>query len=364
MIHRAISNKLLQIDALDGLRGLAALIVVFSHTSNFNMFFVPSLNFRGIGKSGVFLFFLLSSFLLTRQIITTSNKIFTLEFMLNYWQRRFFRIYPLYTFYLLLALVTTWASVKYYGISYGQPFNLDLHGLFNELILTESRGIEWSIAVEFKFYFVLPFLAGIFLVIKKKGLIACSAVYICLILLSQWISPQSESLLNDTRLTPYLPIFITGVFVAFLQEALQDKEWFPTFCQYLGYIGLAVVIIMTPTVYSLITSPVKGDYFHRDFILYAAAWSLVLLASVNHDGLIKKALSAKPLRTLGALSFSIYLLHPIFLAAALYYNMSSFTGAWFVLLTSLAAAYLTFCFIEQPTSRLKFSGDNRKLARS
>ena len=364
MIHRAISNKLLQIDALDGLRGVAALIVVLSHTSNLNMFFFPSLNFRGIGKSGVFLFFLLSSFLLTRQIITTSNKIFTLKFMSNYWQRRFFRIYPLYTFYLLLALVTTWASVKHYGIGYGQPFNLDLHGFFKELILTESRGLEWSIAVEFKFYFVLPFLAGIFLVIKKKGLIACSVLYICLILLSQWISPQSESLLNDSRLTPYLPIFITGIFVAFVQEALQGKPWFPKLCQYLGYIGLAAVIVMTPTVYSLIRSPVESNYFHRDFILYAAVWSLVLLASVNHDGLIKKALSAKPLRTLGTLSFSVYLFHPIFLVAALYYNMSSFNAAWFVLLTSLATAYLTFRFIEQPTSRLKFSGDSLKLARS
>lgn len=364
MIHRAISNKLLQIDALDGLRGLAALIVVLSHTSNLNMFFFPSLDFRGIGKSGVFLFFLLSSFLLTRQIITTSNKIFTRTFMLNYWQRRFFRIYPLYTFYLLLALVTTWASVKYYGVGYGQPFNLDLYGLFNQLILTESQGLTWSIAVEFKFYFVLPFLAGMFLVAQRKGLIACSALYVCLILLSQWISPEGESLLNDPRFMPYLPIFITGIFVAFLQEALQDKAWFPALCQYLGYVGIAAVIIMTPTVYSLITAPVESNYFHKNFILYSAVWSLVLLASVNHNGLLKKALSTKPLRTLGTLSFSIYLFHPIFIIGALYYNMSSFNAAWFVLLASLATAYLTFRFIEQPTSRLKFSGKNLKLARS
>lgn len=328
------------------------------------MFFFPSLDFRGIGKSGVFLFFLLSSFLLTRQNITTINKIFTREFMSNYWQRRFFRIYPLYTFYLLLALITTWASVKYYGVGYGQPFNLNLYGLFNQLILTESQGLRWSIAVEFKFYFVLPFLAGIFLVAQRKGFIACSALYVCLILLSQRISPEDESLLNDPRFMPYLPIFITGIFVAFLQEALQDKTWFPTLCQYLGYVGIVAVIVMIPTVYSLITTPVESNYFHKDFILYSAVWSLVLLASVNHNGLLKKALSNKPLRTLGTLSFSIYLFHPIFIFGALYYNMSSYNAAWFVLLASLATAYLTFRFIEQPTSRLTLSGNNLKLARS
>lgn len=364
MVHRAISNKLLQIDALDGLRGLAALIVVLSHTSNLNMFFIPAMDFRGIGKSGVFLFFLLSSFLLTRQIITTSNKIFTFEFISNYWQRRFFRIYPLYTFYLLLALVTTWASVKYFGVGYGQPFNLDLYGLFNQLILTESRGLTWSIAVEFKFYFVLPLLAGVFLLVRHKGLIACSALYVCLILLSQYLSPEGESLLNDPRFTPYLPIFITGIFVAFLQEALQDKAWFPRLCQYLGYIGVVAVITMTPTVYSLITAPVESNYFHKDFILYAAVWSLVLLAAVNHDGLLKKALSTRPLRTLGTLSFSIYLFHPIFIIGALYYNMGSFVAAWFVLLASLATAYLTFRYIEQPSSRFKFQKTNFTFSRS
>ncbi|MCY1298635.1 hypothetical protein D9M70_481290 [compost metagenome] len=57
MIGREISDKSFQIDALDGLRGLAALIVVLSHTSNLSMFFFPLLDFRGIGKSGVYLFF-------------------------------------------------------------------------------------------------------------------------------------------------------------------------------------------------------------------------------------------------------------------------------------------------------------------
>ena len=56
MIERELSERNSKIDSLDGVRGLAALVVVFSHTSNAGMFFVPFLDMRGIGKSGVFFF--------------------------------------------------------------------------------------------------------------------------------------------------------------------------------------------------------------------------------------------------------------------------------------------------------------------
>jgi peptidoglycan/LPS O-acetylase OafA/YrhL len=46
--------------ALNGLRGFAVLIVFFSHISNDNMHIFPNLDFSGIGKSGVYLFFILS----------------------------------------------------------------------------------------------------------------------------------------------------------------------------------------------------------------------------------------------------------------------------------------------------------------
>jgi peptidoglycan/LPS O-acetylase OafA/YrhL len=41
MIERELSERNSKIDSLDGVRGLAALVVVFSHTSNAGMFFGP-----------------------------------------------------------------------------------------------------------------------------------------------------------------------------------------------------------------------------------------------------------------------------------------------------------------------------------
>ena len=54
-------------DALDGLRGLAVLVVIASLMSLLG--FLPGVQAGGMGKSGVYLFFVLSAFLLTRVLL-------------------------------------------------------------------------------------------------------------------------------------------------------------------------------------------------------------------------------------------------------------------------------------------------------
>ena len=53
--------------ALDGLRGVAALMVVASHAGNMNLHLLPGFSWAGAGKNGVFLFFVISAYLLTAQ---------------------------------------------------------------------------------------------------------------------------------------------------------------------------------------------------------------------------------------------------------------------------------------------------------
>ena len=98
--------------ALDGLRGIAVLFVLLSHTSNANILFHEFLNFRRIGQAGVFLFFVLSAYLLDRQIaLALMSKKYSIRYWLNYFLRRFLRIYPLFAIALLL-----YGFVNYIGI--------------------------------------------------------------------------------------------------------------------------------------------------------------------------------------------------------------------------------------------------------
>jgi peptidoglycan/LPS O-acetylase OafA/YrhL len=269
-LKRRLTEEKLQVDALDGLRGTAALLVVLSHTSNLNMFFVPGFDFRGTGKSGVFLFFLLSSFLLTRQMIIAADQFLRPSFWLLYWRRRFFRIYPFYFAYLALAIVTTHLSARMLGNgNHAQPFELDLAGLVRHLFLEESKGLTWSISVEFKFYFLLPFICGLFLLARGRGYLL-SAIFLSLMVLSQVISPQSEAEPNSSRLLPYMPIFLSGIFLAFIHDRYQTQ--LVRFSAWLGAIGVAGVILMMPAVFSQMAGNVDGSYFHKQFLLHSAVW--------------------------------------------------------------------------------------------
>ncbi|WP_397535366.1 acyltransferase family protein [Roseateles sp.] len=60
-----------QAAALEGLRGMAALMVIASHASGLGLDLIPGLSLTGIGKQGVYLFFALSAFLLTWQWLAT-----------------------------------------------------------------------------------------------------------------------------------------------------------------------------------------------------------------------------------------------------------------------------------------------------
>src|SRR5690606_5151094 len=88
--------------ALDGLRGLALLLVVASHGSNMGLHFVPGVDMSGTGKTGVWLFFVLSAFLLMHQFLQldAQGRLDAGEWWRYAW-RRVLRIYPLYTVFLL-----------------------------------------------------------------------------------------------------------------------------------------------------------------------------------------------------------------------------------------------------------------------
>src|SRR5690606_3191773 len=62
------------VDALDGLRGLAVLIVMASHWSNAGVDLLPW-SMAGTGKSGVYLFYVLSAFLLARLMLLRGDRI-------------------------------------------------------------------------------------------------------------------------------------------------------------------------------------------------------------------------------------------------------------------------------------------------
>jgi len=358
MLQNDISNKAFQIDALDGLRGVAALIVVFSHTSNSQMYFFPGFDLSGIGKTGVFLFFLLSSFLLTLPLLSQGQSIFDRKNILHFIQRRFFRIYPLFCLFLLAGVLSTYVFFQYLGLeNTGVPFALDWQGFIYHLLLQRGLGVTWSIVVEIKFYFILPILVFIVNLALKKGITFAAIIIVVLIVCAHFFSPANDALKNDLRIAPYLPVFLIGILLAVVQHGINNKlirlPCQTIFISYLSWFAIAGLIFMTPSVYSVIVSPVDRYFFHNEFIIYSILWSCILFSVVNIPGMLQRFFQLKTLRFFGFISFSLYLFHSSIIGGLKFLNIRSDVDAWVVLAISSIASYISYILLEKPTSKIK-----------
>lgn len=173
-----------RVKGLDGLRGVAIIIVmalhIFKRTTNFtdHAVLLSITNFTAVGWVGVDIFFALSGFLITSILLRAKQQE---HYFRNFYVRRVLRIFPLY--YAALALILLFAPkvepefTKQLNIAlpvlllYQQNWAM----LFNGFHLTQYLSITWSLAIEEQFYFIWP-LVVFFL--SRERLIKVSIGYI------------------------------------------------------------------------------------------------------------------------------------------------------------------------------------------
>ena len=340
------------IASLDGLRGLAALIVVLSHTSIYGFFAVPGANFRGIGKSGVFLFFVLSAFLLTRPLLSRGLESLAPKQLGVFFWRRFLRIYPLYALYLLAAVVTTLhLTPTLAGQPIALPFALDWEGVADQLLLREGYGLTWSIVVEFKFYFVLPFLAAALGLLLARGgrAFAVAGVFVAWALLLVWRAATGAEF-HILHTLSYAELFLGGSLVAVLFSRGEGE--YPHVWGALAAVAAVALVLTIPSLHSRLVAEVGPGHFHESILLFTAIW-VAVLAWAQFDGPVARALFANPvMRWLGDISFSLYLLHSPVLDVVARLGLGSTVSFWLVLALSLALSTVSYRLVERPLFRL------------
>lgn len=169
--------------ALDGLRGLAILLVVLYH----NFGFIRHSHF---GWLGVDLFFVLSGFLITGILIDTVNK---KNFLRSFYMKRVLRIFPLYYLCLIVFLIILpqIASInpllEYYTDNQWWMWTYLQNWLFifKPGTTTDALHHMWSLAVEEQFYLFWPLI--ILLVRKPKWLLVLLSLALCAVIATRYL---------------------------------------------------------------------------------------------------------------------------------------------------------------------------------
>ncbi|WLH34084.1 acyltransferase [Pseudomonas sp. FP2196] len=322
----------------DGIRGLACLMVLCAHIPGF---FFPQIAgyFSGTGKYGVWLFFVLSAFLLTSKFARNG---FSVTEILGYAVGRFLRIVPLF----LLVVVFYW----YFNVA-GITTSEDV---VNAMAFRQGYSHLWTIPVEFKFYFFLPFIAFAFIVVERRcGAVAVAIFALSLMVIHQlswpyWLTPE-----NSISTHWYLPSFIFGCYAAVSIEGV-GKWLTPRMATGFAVAVIIALLALSPGGRNILFAMPLDGWLMNKFIYLSFLWMVFILALANGQGRIGGLMQSFALRKLGAWSYSIYLIHWIFyqklslLHKGGLYAMLAFVGA-------IMAGAAMYVFIESPIERFRHS---------
>ncbi|ULR42541.1 acyltransferase [Rhizobium sp. K102] len=307
------------IPSLDGLRGLAALLVVQAHIGL--IFPSATLHVVTMGSEAVGLFFALSGFLMAHLY---GSRPVTRENVLDFLVSRFARIYPVYLAAVLLVAMLS--SIQ--DLNFVQPINGGTD-FVRHVFLLGSSGVFWSIPPEIQFYLLFPVL---WLCLARphrhSGVIAGFAIVVVVDGLLELPGP-------GILLLSKLPYFLFGALAGALHSHLE--RWTPS----------AVTGIFTLVLLAVFFTyrHVLPNFSPEFWGLQSAVAAAVIVALVaRQPPIAARVLAAAPVRFLGTISFSLYLFHvpimflvhrtfetllpePALIAAALFVAVG---GAWFL----------------------------------
>lgn len=340
-----------KLESLNGIRGFAILLVLLSHSSASGMVLHDELVFTGAGRYGVFLFFVLSAFLLTRQfLIADEDERFSPTFLKKYLWRRFLRIYPLYTISLVVYYVLFSKGYQIVPVS-GEM-------IIKSLFLLDAEGIFWTIPVEFQYYFILPAVAFLLSLTLRPLLIVIAAALFCGVW-SYLIPPE-----YTVHLLPFIPIFVIGSVSAKLYCSIPvpvRDSISPIFGHKIinvsAIVILSVYVIITPHFYNILFQAKIGRvHFHDHFVPLAVLSGAFILTTLCSSGVVRFIMESRFFVFWGKVSFSAYLGHKIVLAFVNEITIlsPSLKCMLFFVFTALFS-YLSYRFFERPLAGFRLS---------
>ena len=328
---------------LDGLRGIAILLVIFGHVGDFTL----GVHQAGeIGAVGVLLFFILSGHLITGMLyreITESCRINLREFFI----RRALRILPAFWLLIgvtiLLMLIGLVTDVTWKAILACLLFARNIRGR------GQSLGHIWSLSLQEQFYFVWP------LIMAKFGLRRAMQVAIFLIVAGTcWrtfaIATQRypyESDIFYLRTDFRLDSILVGCVIALaMQEERLGAQLARTFSAVPVAVPLLLLVVWSLT--ASISVTLRPAFLTVETVLACAAFTSFVVSDPR--ALVVRICEHRSTVWLGTMSYSLYLWQQLFVVTR-EPSWGALRQLPLNLVCIVAAAMLSHRFVEGPAIR-------------
>jgi peptidoglycan/LPS O-acetylase OafA/YrhL len=305
---------------LNGIRALAALMVVIAHIelhkANFNIARIPHFNVINLGKIGVTVFFSLSGFLITYLLLEEKKNFKAVNFKAFY-MRRLLRIWPLYFLVVLFGFfIYPGASDKALWLSVLFLPNL----AFCLNLLPAIMDPIWSIGTEEQFYIFHP---HFFRIKKLKYILYALLAFIVFIFAIQVIFGRLAGENTAYRVFHTFLYYarydnmMIGAVIAVIYYNTKHPEFDFKFQQlfnvifnkWFQFLLLAIFIIYLGLY-------INYNIPHGDVLI--AFMSSLLIVNLCEAGTSIYSLNHKYLDYIGQISYGIYLLHKFVLFLVLF----------------------------------------------
>lgn len=361
-----------RVPVLDGLRGVAILLVLFLHLGPSSPWTVTPtalidrlyLRTAQTGWMGVDLFFVLSGFLITGILYDTKA---SAHYFRQFYARRVLRIFPLYYAALALFLIVLptlrpdhWVARDLQADAFWfWTYLYNMKVSFSGFSPTSALGHFWSLAVEEQFYLIWPFVV---LWLGRRHLLAtCAALIVIALLCRIALAATDLVVLPDVWMPARMDALGVGAFIAVYSRTEGGMEHLARWAR------PTVAIAAVPLCVLFVLNVGLATIGHTLLALFFGATLVVALTS-KPASVTERVLSSRILGFFGRYSYALYVFHHplLWFKPAL---IGGFTGViapvlgsqlpgyllWLVVATtvSIALALVSWHLIENPFLSLK-----------
>jgi peptidoglycan/LPS O-acetylase OafA/YrhL len=313
---------------LDGLRGLAILLVVIWHyaaqpanpTPGTLMAFLVQ-PFK-IAWSGVDLFFVLSGFLIGGVLLDNKT---SPRYFKTFYIRRICRIFPLYYFWIGLYLLIP-IILDHFQLGAQPTFFHEERPTWPYLFFVQNIAMAkdhywgpvwvsptWSLAIEEQFYIVLPLMIR-FLPVRFLPWVLGGLILLAVVLRhALYVGFENPGFYGYLLLPCRADALLLGVLCAWALRQDEIRSILTRSRRPLVWIGVLLAIGVMALAYGSpqVFSPVMNVYGFTWVALFYAV--LLLVVVLNPDGVAAAIFRYTPLRRLGMIAYGVYLIHEVML---------------------------------------------------